>query len=111
MSAVSQEQLFETVAGLGPLHNVFVVAEDNDTLGLPIIWYPEIGLRYLLIENDDLAQAVYDYLRDEAKVRRFKSEQEVLEALYREKWEGWNTCDDYRRTQQTAAELAARGKR
>jgi hypothetical protein len=98
MSTVTHEQVLERVAGLGPLQNIFLIAEDNESLGLPIIWYPEIGLRYVIIENGDLAQAVYEYLRYEARVRRFKSEREVSEAMYKEKWEGWDTCDDYRRT-------------
>jgi hypothetical protein len=112
MSTVTREEVLERIAGLGPLQNVFLVAEDNDSLGLPIIWYPEIGLRYfIIIENDDLGRAVYEYLRYEARVRRFKSEREVSEAVYKEKWEGWDTCDDYRRTQQAMDELAKRGKK
>jgi hypothetical protein len=97
MSTVTREQVLERIAGFGPLQNVFLIAKNDDSLGLPIIWHPEIGLRYIIIENDALGQAVYEYLRDEARVRRFKSEQEVSEAMYREKWEGWDTCDDYRR--------------
>jgi hypothetical protein len=111
MTTVNREQVLERVAGLGPLQNVFLIAEDNDTFGLPMIWYPEIGLRYLVIENDGLAQAVYDYLRYEAKVRRFKSERQVSDAMYKEKWEGWNTCADYRRMQQAMEDIARRGKK
>jgi hypothetical protein len=110
MATVTREQVLKRVAGFGPLQNVFLVAEDNDTLGSPIVWYPEIGLRYLIIENDDLAQAVYEYLRFEAKVRRFQSERQVSEAIYEEKWEGWDTCEDYRRTRQAMEELAETGK-
>jgi hypothetical protein len=67
-------------------------------------------LRYLIIEQGHLAQAVYKYLRDEAKVRQFKSEREVSEAMYKEKWDGWDTCEDYRRTQRAVEELSRRGK-
>jgi len=109
VSIVTREQVLERVAGLGSLQNVFLIAADNDTFGLPLIWYPEIGLRYLIIEKDDLGQAVYDHLRD-AGVRRFRSEEELLEAQRIEKWEGWDTCDDYRRMQQAMEELAKRGK-
>jgi hypothetical protein len=111
MSTVTREQVLERVAGMGPLQNVFLIAEDNDTHGLPMIWYPAIGLRYLIIEKDDLAQAVYEYLRYEAKVRRFKSEREVSEAMYKEKWEGWDTCGDYRRMQQAMEELEELARR
>jgi hypothetical protein len=111
MATVTREKVLERVAALGPLQNVFLVAEDDETLGLPIIWYPEIGLRYLIIENDGLAQAVYQYLRYEAKVRRFKSEQQVSEAMYKEKWEGWDSCGDYRRMQQAMQKMAKRGKK
>jgi hypothetical protein len=110
MATVSREQVLERVAGFGPLRNVSLVAEDNDTLGLPLVWYPEIGLRYLIIENDDLAQAVYEYLRFEAKVRRFRSERQVSAAIYKEKWEGWNTCEDYRRTRRAMEEPAEIGR-
>ena len=44
MSTVTREQVLERVAGLGPLQNVLLVAEDNDTRGLPSHWNPEIGL-------------------------------------------------------------------
>lgn len=107
MSTVTREQVVERVAGLGPLQNVFLIT-DNDSYGLPIIWHPEIGFRYLVIERDDLAHAVYDYLR-EAGVRRFKSEGELLEAQRSERWEGWDTCDDSRRIRQAMEELARRG--
>ena len=108
MSTVTREQVLERVAGLGTLQNVFLIANDNDRFGLPIIWFPEIGLRNLIIENDDLAQAVYEYLRYEVKVRRFNSEQEVTEAMYKEKWKGWDMCDDYRRMQQSIEQPARR---
>jgi hypothetical protein len=111
MSTLSRKEVLERVAGLGPLENVFLVTGANDTRGLPLIWFPEIGLRYLIIEKDDLAQAVSEYLRYEAKVRRFKSDLEVQEAMRREKWEGWDTCEDYRRMQKVMEELSNRGKK
>ncbi len=52
MSAVTREQVLERVAELGPLQNVFLVGEDNDSLGLPMVWYPEIGLRYVIIKSE-----------------------------------------------------------
>jgi len=110
MSTVTREQVLDRVAGMGPLQNVFLVAEDNDPFGLPMIWYPEVGLRYLIIERDELAMAVYEYLRDEAKVRRFTHGWEVSEAMVNEKWQGWDTCADSRRHQQALEALANRGK-
>jgi hypothetical protein len=110
MSTVTREQVLEWIAGLGLLQNVFLITKDDDTFGVPIIWYPEIGLRYLLIEKEDLAQAVYNYLR-EAGVRRFNSETELQEAQRSERWEGWDTCEDYRRIQQVVEQLARRGSR
>jgi predicted Mrr-cat superfamily restriction endonuclease len=109
MSTVTQEQVLHYVAALGPLQNVFLVGKDNGTLGLPIIWYPEIGLRYAVIENDVLAQAVYAYLRDEAKVRRFDTERQVSEAMFKEKWEGWDTCEDSLRMRRATEALSKKG--
>ena len=109
MSAVTREQILERVAGLGPLQNVFLIGEDTDAFGTIVIWYPEIGLRGLIIEKDDLARAVVTFLR-EAGVRRFKTWEHLREVERREKWEGWDTCDDYRRMQQAMEELAKRGK-
>ncbi len=110
MSTVTRQEVLEKVAAMGPLHNVFLIAEDGDPLGLPMIWYPEIGLRYLIIEKDELAQAVNEYLRCEVNVRRFKSEQEISEAMSQEKWEGWDTCADYRRHQRAVEAIANRCK-
>jgi hypothetical protein len=110
MSTVTREQLLEKIAGLGPLENVFVIAEDDNDRGLPLIWYPEIGFRYLIIEKDDLAQAVHDYLR-QARVRRFKSATEVSELCRTEKWAGWDTCADCQRMQQKEAYHARKKNR
>jgi hypothetical protein len=110
MADVTREQVLEQVAGLGPLSNVSLITTGNNADGLPIVWYPEIGFRYLIIEKDDLARAVHRYLW-EAGVRRFKSEAELLEAQRGEKWEGWDTCADYRRMQQAMEGLAKRGKK
>jgi hypothetical protein len=109
MSAVTREQVLERVAGLGPLQNVFLIGEDTDALGGIVVWYPEIGLREFIFEKNDLAFGIYSFLR-ETGVRRFKSWEHLREAESREKWEGWDTCDDYRRTQQAMEKLAKRGK-
>jgi hypothetical protein len=111
MSTVTREEVLEQIAGFGvPLQNVFLVAEDDGPFGLPVSWYPEIGLRIMIIEKDELARAVLNFLR-EAGVRRFNSLEEIGEAKQREKWEGWDTCADWRRLQQAAEELAKKGSR
>ena len=108
MLTTTPEQVLERVADLGvPLANVFLIAADNETEGIIAVWYPEIGIRCVVIEDDDLAHAVYRYLH-EAGVRRFRSWTELQEAQMTEKWPGWNTCADWRRLQQTAEELAKR---
>jgi hypothetical protein len=110
MSTVTREEVLERVAGLGPLHNVFLIGEDTDALGGIVVWLPEIGVREIIFEKDDLALAIYNFLR-EAGVRRFQSWEHFREAENREKWEGWDTCDDYRRMQQAVEELARKGKK
>ena len=109
MSEVTREQVLERVAGLGPLHNVFLVGEGNEDFGTIVIWCPELGLRGLIIEKDDLARAVVAFLR-QTGVRRFKSLGDLREAQRTEKWEGWDTCEDHRRMQRALAELAKRRK-
>ena len=109
MSALTREQVLERVAGLGPLQNVFLIGQDTDALGGIAVWYPEIGLREFIFEKDDLALAIYGFLR-EAGVRRFHSWEHLREAQRREKWEGWDTSEDFRRMQQAMEELARIGK-
>jgi hypothetical protein len=109
MSTVTREQVLERIAGLGvPLDNLFLIAGDDEPDGVIAVWYPEMGLRSLVIERDDLARACYDYLR-EAGARRFRSWDELREAQKRENWEGWDTCADWRRLQQAAEKLAKKG--
>jgi hypothetical protein len=109
MSGVTREQVLQEIAGFGvPLENLFLIGEDNDTLGVIAAWYPEIGLRSIHLENDDLAIACYNTLRA-AGVRRFQSWEELGETQDREKWEGWDTCADYRRWQQAAESFRREG--
>jgi hypothetical protein len=108
MPRPTREQVLERVAGLGPLRNVFLVGEDTDSFGGIVVWYPEIGLREFIFEEDDLALAVSHFLR-EAGVRRFESWENLREAEKRERWEGWDTCDDYRRMKHAMEELVGRG--
>jgi hypothetical protein len=111
MSTVTHDQVMQRIEGLGvPLENVFLIAEDNETHGVIAVWYPEIGLRSIIIEKDDLYTACYNFLR-ESGVRRFKSWDELGEAQQHERWEGWDTCADWRRFQQAAEELNKSGSR
>jgi hypothetical protein len=111
MSTVTREEVLERVSGFGvPLQNVFLIGEDTDRFAGIVVWYTEIGLREFIFEKDELAIAIYQFLR-EAGVRRFKSWEELGEAKQREKWEGWDTCADWRRFQQAAEELAKKGSR
>jgi len=109
MLTITREQVLERVAGLGvPLANVFLIADDDEPEGTIAIWYPEIGIRSLVIEKDGLARAVYRYFH-EVGVRRFQSWKDLQEAQKTEKWPGWDTCADWRRVQQVAEELARSG--
>jgi hypothetical protein len=108
MPALTREQVLERVAGLGPLQNVFLIGEDTNALGGIVVWDPKIGLREFIFEDDGLALAIYHFLH-EAGVRRFDSWEHLREVEMRERWEGWDTCDDYRRLQHTTEELAGRG--
>jgi hypothetical protein len=105
MSTATREQVLEKIAELGvPLEYVFLIAEDDDPLGEIVIWNPEVGLRGIIIEDDQEAAAVFNHLRD-AGSRQFKSWDELNEAEKEEKWEGRDTCADYRRRQQTVESL------
>jgi hypothetical protein len=108
MSIITQNRVLETIAGLGPLQNVFLVGDVVTPLASIVVWYPEIGLRYALFENDILANALVESLR-QAGVRRFTSWDELHEAMRAEQWEGWDTCEDYRRGKQFADDLASKG--
>jgi hypothetical protein len=105
---VTAEQVLEEVESLGTsLANIFIIEDDDVEEGVIVLWYPAVGLRSLIIEDEALAKACHDYLRNTVGVRRFKSWEELSEVQQREKWEGWDTCADYRRHLETARELMA----
>jgi hypothetical protein len=105
MPAVPSKQVVEQLAVYGlPLENFFIIADAEDDQGVIAFWHPQVGLRGLIIDKDDLARATYDYLRD-AGVRRFRSWDELGAAKQKEKWLGWDTCADWRRHQQALEEL------
>jgi hypothetical protein len=110
LSTVTQQNALECLTRYVPLENFFIVGEKNDTGGAIALWHPQVGLRTLILERDELAQACRTLL-EECGVRRFRSWDELKEAQKREQWEGWDTCADYRRMQQAMEELARRAKK
>jgi hypothetical protein len=105
---VTMRELLANEFGVA-LENLFLIAEDDDSLGVIAAWYPEVGLRSIIIEDNDLALACDRFLR-EAGVRRFRSWEELGAAQDREKWDGWDTCADYLRWQQAAEDFAEKGR-
>lgn len=110
MSTLTREQVLECLTKYVPLGNFFLLGEENEIGESIMYWHPQIGLRYLIIEKDDLGLAALRFLR-EVGVRRFKSELEVSEAMRSEKWEGWDTCADYIRIKKSVEELAKKSKK
>jgi hypothetical protein len=94
MSPVTDEQVVARLGSLGvsPEH-VFVVPGDAEGEGLIAFWHPEVGARFLILENDALAKACYEYLLRRG-ARRFTSGDEIGQTAAAEKWPGWDTCDE-----------------
>ena len=57
---------------------------------LPAFWLPEIGFRYLVIEDDELSRACADFLARRG-ARRFRDAAEMLSAACSERWPGWDS--------------------
>jgi hypothetical protein len=78
--------------------HIFLVisGEESPTGGIPVLWYPEIGVRIKMIEDDDLANAVSAYLFDHG-FRRFASMDDLWRAGSTEMWPGWDSCLDIQR--------------
>jgi hypothetical protein len=55
---------------------------------LPVFWLPEIGFRYLIIEDDELSRASKDFLARRG-ARRFRDEAEMQSTAHSERWAGW----------------------
>ena len=81
-----------SIPGVPPEY-VFVLPVNSETGGLIGFWHPEIGFRYLIIENDAMARACYRYLLKRG-ARGFNTEEELRRAIASEKWPGWDTCAD-----------------
>src|SRR5689334_10389798 len=94
MSLVADEVVETRLNSLGvPRENLFLLLPDGDAEGMIVLWHPEIGARFVIIEKDELARACYSYLREHG-ARGFASCQQLLEAAAAEKWPGWDTCAD-----------------
>ena len=94
MSPVTDDQVVSRLDSLGVSpENLFIFPSESEIGGLIGFWHPEIGFRYLILENDDLAKKCYTYLLNRG-ARRFDTEAELNQAIVTEKWPGWDTCDD-----------------
>ena len=101
MSLITDGQIADRLNSLGVPSEYFFLfpVEGSEIGGLIGFWHPEIGFRYLILENPDLAKACYTYLLNNG-ARRFSTEEELSQAMATEKWLGWDTCADAVRDRQ-----------
>jgi hypothetical protein len=100
MSLITDEQVAACLESLGvPSEYIFLLPVPSESRGLIGFWHPEVGFRYLILENDDLAKACYAYLLNRG-ARRFFTNDELRHAIATEKWLGWDTCADAVRDRQ-----------
>lgn len=93
MSSLTDEQVMARLASLGlPLEYMSVLPGASEREGLIGLWYPDIGFRFLILEDEAVAKACYTYLLKHG-ARRFESYQRLLETAAKEKWPGWDTCE------------------
>lgn len=91
MSPVNDEQVVAYLDSLGvPPENIFLLGVDSQSGGLIGFWHPEVGFRYLITENDQLAEACKAYLLNRG-ARRFATGGEAYQTANAEKWPGWDT--------------------
>ena|ERR1700733_302779 len=95
MAIPLDEQAKLQLESLGvPPENLFLLTGDDDE-GLIALWHPEIGMRFVIIENDVLAKACTRRLLQQG-ARQFDSTEQLLETASREKWPGWELCQPVR---------------
>jgi hypothetical protein len=95
MSSVTDEQVAAELESLDlPLENMFLLPAESVGWGLIALWYPEFGLRILILEKAEVAKACYEYLLQRG-ARQFDSMEQILQAAATEKWPGWDTCEPY----------------
>ena len=68
-----------------PSNNYFLLTDGPNDPGSIGFWHPEYGTRFVVIEDDELAAAVREYLTA-LGARRFSSTQEVDAAVTRGEW-------------------------
>ncbi|MFO0852427.1 MAG: hypothetical protein U0871_28280 [Gemmataceae bacterium] len=103
MSLVTDEQVVTRLGSIGvPPESLFVVNGDSEGEGLIAFWHPEVGVRFLILENDALAKACYEYLLRQG-VRQFTSGDEIGQTAAAERWPGWDTCDEAIRARRTSS--------
>jgi hypothetical protein len=83
----SDTELIEFLGELGvPLDAYSLVGDAPHDL--PVIWLPDVGFRYLTIEDSELARATLDFLARRG-ARRFRNDAELQPTAHRERWAGW----------------------
>lgn len=87
MDALSEESILEKIRSWGvPLEKMFLVgSEDALLIGL---WLDDIGFRFYLIENDDVATRCLNALK-RLCARRCESPADVYEIARIENWPGY----------------------
>ncbi len=102
MSA-THAQILARLGSLGvPLENMFLLPSESGDEGLIALWYPEIGLRLLILENESLAKACYKHLLDRGN-RIFDSCEQLRRTAAKERWPGWDTCEPFIQEQHEGA--------
>jgi hypothetical protein len=93
--SVTNEQVLDRLESLGiPFDKMYLLPSDPEDEGLIAFWYPEIGLRFLILENELLAKACYRYLLERGN-RAFNSSEQLLQTAAKERWPGWDTCEPF----------------
>jgi hypothetical protein len=93
MEEIALDEARERLTRHVPIENYFIVGGKGETDGSIVYWDPEIGMRWLIIEQGDIARACKRLLHI-VGARRFTSTEELTQAPRLEKWPGWDTCAD-----------------
>jgi hypothetical protein len=79
IDSAKQSEVAEWFESIGlPLKNYGLISVSGYERGLIVFYYPGVGFRYAIIENDDLASACYDFLRDKG-VRMYDTAQTMID--------------------------------
>ena len=86
MSIATDDLASSEFAALGlPIENFFVVGDDD----LIAFWHPVVGVRFMILERREIADACREYLAARG-VRRFTNASEIVRTSTTEKWPGWD---------------------